>query len=403
MRNEGRTEQGLARTVKSACLAVLALLLSLFAFSAGAHEPITTKVMFNKEVVRILQQDCLGCHHPSGIAPMSLATYEEARPWAKAIKEELLEKRMPPWPVVKGYGDFLNSPRLAQRDIDLIVNWVEGGAPKGEVGDLPAGPLFTEDWQLGEPDLILKPQADCIISSDTDEERSFVLSTGLKQDRWISAIDLRPANGSVVHCASFYLQDGDIKLLSTWVPGHKTVALPQGIAQLLPAGSHILLKIHYRGCGVVTKDRSALGIYFTKTIVTKRVDQITISGEGAAIPAGQCYQVKADFTFDEAAEAIAICPLVHPLLVSFEATAYRPDDTEEVLIWTRGSPFDWQPTYYYRKGVVLPKGTRVEVVAYFNNSGGDRPGQWSASNPLCRLFIARPCSDNLNGAALPAR
>src|SRR4051812_13493799 len=102
-----------------------------------AHEPITTKVRFNKELVRILRRSCLGCHHTGGIA-MSLATYEEARPWAKAIKEEVLEKRMPPWHAMKGYGEFRNAPPLTQREVDLIVNWVEGGAPKGDDKDLPA-------------------------------------------------------------------------------------------------------------------------------------------------------------------------------------------------------------------------------------------------------------------------
>ena len=130
-----------------------------------AHEPITTKVRFNKEVVRILQRNCLGCHRPGGIA-MSLATYDEARPWAKAIKEELLEKRMPPWHPVKGFGEFRNAPELTQRDIDLIVNWVEGGAPKGDEKDLPGynnpfidktwlafpKPLFNEPGQFGFPD-----------------------------------------------------------------------------------------------------------------------------------------------------------------------------------------------------------------------------------------------------------
>jgi mono/diheme cytochrome c family protein len=122
--------------------AILLLGLSALAWPrhTTAHEPITTKVRFNKEVIRILQRNCLGCHRPDGVA-MSLATYDDARPWAKAIKEEILEKRMPPWHAVKGYGDFLNAPSLTQREADLIVNWVEGGAPRGDDKDLPAEPL----------------------------------------------------------------------------------------------------------------------------------------------------------------------------------------------------------------------------------------------------------------------
>src|SRR5438045_4285326 len=155
----------------AASLLTLAFCLLPFALArVSAHEPITTKVRFNKEVVRILARSCLGCHHPDGMA-MSLATYDEARPWAKAIKEEVLNKRMPPWHAVKGFGDFRNAPALTQREVDLLINWVEGGAPKGEDTDLPSGPLYTEDWPLGQPDLILTPPAEASIAADAHETR----------------------------------------------------------------------------------------------------------------------------------------------------------------------------------------------------------------------------------------
>src|SRR5437588_387157 len=102
-----------------------------------AHDPITTKVTFNKEVIRILEQRCLGCHQTGGVAPMTLGTYADARPWAKAIKEEILERRMPPWNAAKGFGDFGNDRSLSALETELLVDWVEGGAPKGEDKDLP--------------------------------------------------------------------------------------------------------------------------------------------------------------------------------------------------------------------------------------------------------------------------
>src|SRR4030095_11587777 len=234
------------RHPRGAWLVVLTFAFYLLPFAfVSAHEPITTRVRFNKEVIRVLQRSCLGCHHPGGIA-MSLATYEEARPWAKAIKEELLEKRMPPWHAVKGYGEFRNAPSLTQRDVDMIVNWVEGGAPKGDEKDLPATPLFSTDWQLGKPDLTLKPENESKVASDADEFRTFVVSTNLTEDRWLTAIDLQPGNGSVVHCAKFYFLDGEVRgevppmvpvkrdeaavaeirtklPLMTWMPGQKTV------------------------------------------------------------------------------------------------------------------------------------------------------------------------------------
>jgi hypothetical protein len=413
--------------------AVLVFTSLLFPFAfATAHEPITTKVRFNKEVVRVLQRSCLGCHRPGGLA-MSLATYEEARPWAKAIKEELLEKRMPPWHAVRGYGEFRNAPAITQREIDLIVNWVEGGAPRGDEKDLPAGPLFSDEWSLGTPDLTLKPQSESQVAADADEYRTFSLATDLKEDRWLTAIDLRPGNGSVVHCATFYLEaapaadpamparmDSSSRAelsmspaasnpqpltsnpcLSTWAPGQRIVALPEGVAQLLPAGSRIAVTIHYQGAGEATKDLSAVGLYFAKTAPRKQLRQIAITDPEASIPAGaELQRVKTSVTIQDDAEAIAIRPRVHPLLASLQATAFRPDGTQEILIWTRGYQFDWQQTYYFKQSVALPKGTRVEVIAYFDNSENNAKNpndppmrvRWPdlSSDPMCALLIATP-------------
>lgn len=396
----------------------------LWLTSVVAHEPITTKIRFNKEVIRVLERNCLGCHRPGGIA-MSLATYEEARPWAKAIKEEMLEKRMPPWHAVKGYGEFRNAPLLTQREIDMVVNWVEGGAPKGEDKDLPARPLFSDDWQRSSPDLVLELATNPNINSETDEHLWFSAPTNLKEDRWITAIDLKPGNRSVVHCATIYLgasgkqKAGAGKLrgvksamppahgavLATWMPGQRAVALPEGTGQLMPAGSRIVVRIHYRGSGEPAKDQSAVGLYFTTATPRKQVQEAAITNPGAIIPAGAAlHQLKAEFTTSADLEAVAIRPRAHPLIASLQATAYRPDGTEEVLIWARGYRFDWQPTYYFKQPISLPKGTRIEVIAYFDNTEGnaDNPDsppkqlRWSdlTADPLCALLMATTRAGN---------
>lgn len=409
-------------------LSLFFLALLVWPRGGATHEPITTKVRFNKEVIRVFQRSCLGCHKPGGIAPMSLATYEEARPWAKAIKEEMLEKRMPPWHAVRGYGEFRNAPMLTQREVDLIVNWVEGGAPKGQDKDLPADPLFSDDWSLGKPDLILKPQREHQVASDADEYQSFVLPAKLKEDRWITAIDLKPGKGSVVHCATVYVEkdeNGGVKnekrkparpasssftlhpsssIFSTWLPGQTAVAFADGVARLLPANSRLVLKIHYRGAGEAVKDLSEVGLYFAKAAPRKQASEISISNPDAVIPAGvHLYQLKASFTLQDDAEAIAIRPRAHPLVVSLQATAYRPDGTEEVMIWTRGYRFDWQTTYYFKHPIALAKGTRVEVIAYLDNSEKNsynpdsppRQVRWSdlTRDPLCALTVATARAD----------
>lgn len=404
------------------CASLLAVFCLLPLAFASAHEPITTRVRFNKELVRILQRNCLSCHHPGGIA-MSLVTYDEARPWAKAIKEEVLEKRMPPWRAVKGYGDFRNAPSLTQRDVDLIVNWVEGGAPKGDEKDLPAGPLFSNDWQLGKPDLILKPPSESKIAADAHEYRTFILPTNLKEDRWLTAIDLLPGNSTVVHCAKyrFLRSDGgteatpmmqvrneaatpaDLEMkeiaLATWVPGQRPLALDDGVAQLLSAGSRVAVTIHYRGSGETSKDSTRIGLYFAKTPPTRHLHWRAITGPDSVISVGaQTRQFKMSTSMQSNLELIGILPEVNPLVSSFQATAYRPDGSQEVLIWTRGYQFDLEPTYLFKQPVSLPKGTRVDVILYFDNSENNQynpnnppiPLRWSelTTDPWCVFLLA---------------
>ncbi|MCI0489743.1 MAG: cytochrome c [Blastocatellia bacterium] len=403
------------------CLLPFAFL--LWPGAGGAHEPITTKIMFNKEVVRVLQRNCLACHHEGGIAPWSFVTYEEARPWAKAIKEELLEKRMPPWQAVKGYGEFRNTPALTQREIDMIVNWVEGGAPPGKPENLPKEPLVSDDWPLGKPDMVLKPETEQEVASDADERRPIALAGSIKEDRWVTAVDLRPGNGSVVHCATIYVVEGgsgieqvkEVKgnssrirslssVLGTWMPGQNTVALPEGTAQLVRAGSSIVLEIHYRGAGEAVKDSSEVGLYFATSPPRKQAREVAITSPDAMIPAGvQSHRVVATFTLNEDAEAVAIRPCVNPLVVSLQATARRPEGSQEILVWARGYRFDWQPTYIYKRPVALPKGTQIEVIAYFDNSENNRRNpssppkavRWSevSKDPLCALLIANAANE----------
>jgi hypothetical protein len=406
--------------MKSARKRAVKQTLSLFAFCvlpfvfASAHEPITTKVRFNKEVIRILQRNCISCHREGGAAPMSLATYDEARPWAKAIKEEILEKRMPPWRPVKGYGEFSNAPSLTQHEIDLLVNWVEGGAPKGDEKNLPRSPLYADHWQLGKPDLVLKPAGESKVAAGADRIVNLTLPANLKEDRWVTAIDLMPGNGSVVHCATFYVEKdvaGNIKgekgkktasstvLFGTWAPGQKSVELPDDVAWLLPAGSRVVAKIHYVNQGEAARDRSQVGLYFAKSPPRKQAREVAITDPATVVPAGaELHRVRLNFAVEDDLEAIAIRPRAHPLVTSFQATAYRPDGTEEVMIWTRGSSFDWQPAYYFKRPIALPKGTRVEVTVYFDNSEDNQnnpnnpPKQvrWSdlTPDPLCALVVA---------------
>jgi hypothetical protein len=359
----------------------------------SSHEPITTKVMFNKEIVRIFQRNCLGCHGPNSITGISLANYEQARPWAKAIKEEVIEKRMPPYQPVKGYGRFQHDYLLPQREIDLLISWVEGGAPKGEDKDYPRELIEAKGWTLGQPDLLLQPESETKLSADGDDEyRCFTLPTKLGADRWVSAIDFRPGNPAVVHCASLQIDPaGSSRMvevanqakgecgpnghesaagsLFTWVPGQAVTRLPDGIGRLLPAGARLLMRVHYRNNGEEMSDRSIAALYFANEETVRPLRAVTLTAEATQVPPGaERHRVKAAFVLPEAAEVVAIRPLLFPFGKSVEAIAYRPDGRAEVLIWARNYRYDWQPPFYFKKPIALPKGTRIELTAYLNNS-----------------------------------
>lgn len=405
------------------CGAGLMVLLFLVFRPSSAHVPITTKVRFTREVIRIFQQNCLGCHRPGGIAPFSLASFEEARPWAKAIKEEILEKRMPPWNAVKGFGDFRNAPPLMQNDIDLIVNWVEGGVPKGELKDLPPEPVIAQEWRLGEPDQVYELMT-VGVPADADEFRCLSVPVASDHDLWLSALDLDPGNGAVVHCATFYRErpqaeastgasasDGNPRLptepcpprgdiLATWVPGLPQPMLPAGVGYRLSAGTRLIARIHYRGVGHETQARSRLGVYFADGDTVRRVEPLAFAEDAGPIPPGESrYVIRLHKIVQTDADVVGLVPLAHPLMVSLQVTAYRPDETATVLLWTRGSRFDWRPTYIYKQPISLPRGTRLEVVAYFDNSPGnpylenESPRSVRLSNltpdPLCTLLVAQ--------------
>jgi hypothetical protein len=381
----------------------------IFPSRGNSHEPITTKVMFNKEVIRIFQRNCLSCHSPGKIkADISLTTYEEARPWAKAIKEEVLEKRMMPYQAVKGYGRFHRDYILSQRDVELIVSWVEGGAPRGEEKDYPKEEIEAlikgDYWSIGQPDLILQPEKEIKIAAGSAlDTRCFLLPTGLSANRWINAVEFRPGNGAVVYSASIFIDRGrrktdndgcpseraGLEFLSNWVPGQAAEGLPNGFAQLLPAGSRIALRISYRNTEEAATDRSSIGLYFTQDKINETVRHITINAPVTAIPAdGNRHSIKATYPVNTLTTAVAIRPLLFPHASSLEVAVNRPDGTIEVLIIAKNYRFDWQPTYYFKKPVIFPKGSRIEVTAYVENKESSE--SFKFGGPLCSLALTSP-------------
>src|SRR5262249_17847223 len=165
------------------------------------------RVTFSKDVAPILFKNCVGCHRPNDIAPMSLLTYKDARPWARSIREKVANRDMPPWGADPHYGKFSNSTQLSQNDIDTIVAWVDQGAREGNSKELPAPPNFADDWKIGKPDIILTMPEEYTIAADgSDEYINFTIPTTFKEDVWVQAAEIHPGNKRVVHHVVAFIQ-----------------------------------------------------------------------------------------------------------------------------------------------------------------------------------------------------
>jgi hypothetical protein len=368
-------------------IAIAATVLLVGILATVAHERITTKITFNKEIVRIFEKNCMSCHSAGGFAPMALTTYAEVRPWAKAIKEEVLERRMPPWNAVAGYGEFSNDASLSSRDLDLITAWVDGGAPKGEDKDLPSLPDFSKPWPLGLPDLVLQPSSPFTLTGEGgDEHHCFVLSNPSAKDRWVRGIDFNPGVRDAVQQA-FVSIDRDGKpeqahdcssagagagILWSWHAGQRAALLPRGQGFFLPAGSNIKLSVHYRQPDGEAQDLSKIGFYFSDRPLAARVREIAIVNHKFEIPPeAPSFPVKTSYMLRRDVEAISIQPRMNLLGKSIEVRAVRPNGSTEILVWVRDYDPGWQRSYTFKKPIPLPRGTRIEVSAYYDNTSGN--------------------------------
>ena len=253
---------------------------------------------FYKDVLPILQNHCQTCHRPGEAAPMSLLTYKDARPWAKAMREAVLLKKMPPWYADPHYGKFHNDRSLPQRDIDTLVAWAESGAAEGDAKDAPPPAEFPEGWSAGTPDLVLEmPEEFHIPASGTIPYQHFVIPTHFTEAKWVRIAELRPGNRALVHHALIFVrppgsrymadakpgeafvpkQDWRVgrtpydEFLDIYVPGVTPQVLPPNEAKLIQPGSDLIFQVHYTANGKPGVDRSKIGLTFAKEPPRNRV------------------------------------------------------------------------------------------------------------------------------------
>ena len=358
----------------------------------SSHGRITTSVVFNREVSQIFQKKCFQCHTDGNVS-MALTTYREARPWAVAIKEEILEKRMPPWSAVTGYGHFSNDVSLTAREVSLILSWADGGAPSGVLmaeEDKPAVivPLLS-GWEHGQPDAVVAVAAtEKVAAESPDRTTRIEVATGLKQGKWLKSMQLNFGDRRVVRYAAVYeLRTG--QWLGTWTPTHQVSALPAGVAIQLPAGGKVAVEIGYRGTAEAASGAGELGLYFSTAKPAQVAAPLEISAAPVTVAAGQSRQrVRTEFTLKSATTAAALWPSLGAGATSVEVTAIRPDGVVEPLLWLKDYRADWPSSYVFKEPITLPVGTRLTVTAYYDNGGATplraQPSLWVTAFPPSR-------------------
>lgn len=384
-------------------------LVALLISGAALYAADSPAVPFYPDVARTLQEHCQGCHRAGEVGPMPLGTYSETRPWAKAIKQAVLSGKMPPWTADGPRGKFHNDPRLSPEELRKLVAWVDGGAVEGDPKNVPAPRRFTEGWIIDTPDQIFAPPEPYHIpASGTLEYTYVIVPTGFKEDRWVTEAELRPSNRAVVHHANVYVREpgsawlreypvGKMfipdertqrngnngsssagaglleQVIVGYVPGRPPKQAPPGYALLIPAGSDLVFQLHYTANGKAAVDHSRVGFVFAKNPPRKRMIRIQASNATFAIPPGAGnFPVSGAAVLGVDCELLDAYPHMHLRGRSMELSAVYPTGEREQLVNVPRYDFNWQLVYEMNKPKLLPKGTRLQADATFDNSLNNR-------------------------------
>ncbi|MCY3966744.1 MAG: thiol-disulfide isomerase [Acidobacteria bacterium] len=352
-------------------------------------------VTFSRDVAPILNRHCVGCHRAGEIAPMSLATYREARPWARSIQRAVTSGAMPPWFAAPAVGEWANDPTLSEEEIGTIVAWVERGAPPGDPKLMPEPPEFTEGWQLGEPDYVIELPEVTVPADGPDLFLNQFVTLDIPERRWIRAVEFRPGAPRVNHHQLAFKADftgmvedgvpltpqgalrasgsvdgrGYFNVLAMWGAGTAPTEFPEGAGRWIEPGAVVVMNQHYHPNGEEQTDRTLIGLHFGEGELRSEI-QAVIAGEMEfLIPAG-VPDHRVEYRHEIARDSMIVSYLPHMHLRGkrMSYTARYADGDSELLLHVPEYDFNWQLFYYPEKPKLVPAGTVIEIVAVYDNS-----------------------------------
>jgi hypothetical protein len=395
-------------------IATLAAAFAAVVAQPAAAEPVA-KPTFTKDIAPIFQEKCEACHRPNSIAPMSLVTFEESRPWARSIKTRVTARQMPPWHIDKTVGiqQFTNDRSLNDDQIETIARWVDQGAPKGDPKDMPAPKQWPDDqsWNFAkmfgqtEPDLIVKSTPWTQKAGQNDAWWKPQVESGLTEDRWVRAIEIRPGSvkgRKITHHAIARLQQEENDPLAQnldpdgrpiagtfmeWAVGKQGEIMRPGSGKLMKAGAKIIWDIHYSNGGEDITDVAELGVYFYPKGQEPKYRQVLhlmggTNAGGVDIPPNQVKMTQGFFVLRQNGRIESYQPHMHLRGKAMAMEAILPTGQTQVISHVADFNFNWHNMYQFAEdsAPMFPKGTIIKVTAWHDNTTANKnnpdPNVW---------------------------
>jgi len=389
--------------------------------TAASLPPVT----FNKQIAPIIYNNCSSCHRPGEAAPFSLLSYQDVAKRGKLIAAVTKSQYMPPWKAEKTSIEFADERRLKDSEIALLDRWVKDGMPEGSAADAPPAPKFASGWKLGEPDMVIEvPAAFKVPADGPDIYRNIGLPLGLTEDKWLTAIEMKPSANGVVHHVLYFAdasgkahtrnEDDQIGFngltpglaavgLGGWALGAQPHREPEGLAMKLPKGSDFVINYHFHPDGKPESEKAVVGLYFAKeapkrTLTTIQLPPVFSVFSGLDIPAGEKdYVIRDSFTLPVDFDAVSVGAHAHYIATKMKMTATLPSGEVLTLLSIGDWDFAWQDRYYFDHFVALPKGTKIDSEVHWNNST-DNPR--NPSNPAIRVKWGEQSKDEMGAIGL---
>ena len=363
----------------------------------------TAPATFSRQIAPILYKQCSSCHHPGGSGPFSLLSYADAKRWGTQIETVTQSRYMPPWLPEPGFGNFADSRRLSAEDIALLKEWVEGGMPEGDSREAPKAPVFSGEWQLGTPDLVLKVTSPMLVpASGSDLFRNFILTVPITETKYVRAMEIRPGAAQVVHHANMLVDrtaslrrqhpndwmqgvpgmeltvdsgdafDPDSHFLF-WKPDSPALIEPSGMPWRIDPGNDLILNMHLKPTGKIETLQATVGLYFADKPATAHPMLLQLEHDGAIdIPAGDAaFVIEDELKLPVDVDVLGVYPHAHYLGKRLEGYAVMPNGEKKWLVLIRDWDIDRQSVYRFQSPVFLPKNTVLHMRYTYDNSKGN--------------------------------